>query len=61
MDNTRLLTEREAACVLSVAAITLRNWHRQGKGPVCVKFGRSIRYAPESLRDYITEHLSYSL
>jgi hypothetical protein len=58
MENVRLLTEREAARVLSIAEITLRNWRRNGLGPAHVQLGRCIRYTVNALQDYVDGHLS---
>jgi hypothetical protein len=48
-----LLNEREAAAFLKLALGTLRNWRSQGRGPEFSKFGISVRYDPQKLRDYV--------
>ncbi len=49
----RLLTESQAAGTLGLKAITLRRWRWKGEGPDYIKIGRSVRYDPETLRDFI--------
>ncbi|KAA6181768.1 helix-turn-helix domain-containing protein [Thiohalocapsa marina] len=41
---TSLLTEREAALILSVSARTLQAWRVSGGGPEYVKLGRAVRF-----------------
>ena len=50
------LTERDAALYIAVSQHTLRAWRRQGRGPVYLKLGRSIRYTVADLSQYLLEH-----
>ena len=52
--NPMLLTPREAAETLAISPRTL--WTRTNCGELpCVRIGRSVRYRPESLRDWLAE------
>ena len=51
MEN--LLNERQAARLLGIAAVTLRNWRRAGKGPKVARFGRTVRYTSQSLEEFV--------
>jgi predicted site-specific integrase-resolvase len=48
-----LVTEGEAASILRVSLTSLRRWRRQGSGPVYRKLGRTVRYRPEDLADFV--------
>jgi Helix-turn-helix domain len=48
-----LITEGEAACILRVSLTSLRRWRRQGSGPMFRKFGRTVRYRPADLLDFV--------
>ena len=48
-----LITEGEAASLLRVSLTSLRRWRREGRGPVYRKIGRTVRYRPEDLADFI--------
>jgi len=48
-----LLNEHEAAARLNIAVPTLRRWRWSGHGPSFIKVGRSVRYHPRELREYI--------
>jgi len=52
-DDTKLFTAREAAKRLSISEKTL--WSiTNPRGPlICVRIGRSVRYAPADLQAYI--------
>lgn len=44
-------TEREAAALLGLSAVTLRTWRCRRQGPPCWKrFGKSVRYDLAALR-----------
>lgn len=48
-----LVTEREAAAILSVAVRTLRNWRALRKGPTYCKIGaRLVRYNRSTLTEF---------
>jgi excisionase family DNA binding protein len=48
-----LITEAEAANILRVSLTSLRRWRREGRGPVYRKLGRTVRYRPEDLADFV--------
>jgi hypothetical protein len=48
-----LLTEKQAAQVLSASPGTLRNWRTRNKGPAWILLGGAIRYSPQDLRGYL--------
>ena len=51
--NEPLITENEAAGILRVSLTSLRRWRRQGSGPVFRKLGRTVRYRPNDLSDFV--------
>ena len=52
-DATRALTEREVAESLGLSVATLRAWRHRGKGPRFLRLGRSVRYLPSDLADFV--------
>jgi excisionase family DNA binding protein len=48
-----LITEGEAAAILRVSLTSLRRWRREGRGPVYRKLGRTVRYRPQDLADFV--------
>ena len=52
-DTTRALTEREVAELLGLSVATLRAWRHRGKGPRFLRLGRSVRYLPADLADFV--------
>jgi predicted site-specific integrase-resolvase len=48
-----LVTEGEAAGMLRVSLTSLRRWRREGGGPVYRKMGRTVRYRPDDLSDFV--------
>jgi hypothetical protein len=48
-----LITEGEAATILRVSLTSLRRWRRQGSGPVYRKLGRTVRYRPNDLSEFV--------
>ncbi len=52
-DRTRALTEREVAELLGLSVATLRAWRHRGKGPRFLRLGRSVRYLPSDLDDFV--------
>jgi hypothetical protein len=48
-----LITEGEAAGILRVSLTSLRRWRRQGNGPIYRKLGRTVRYRPNDLSDFV--------
>ncbi len=55
-DTDALLTEVQAADVLSVSVRTLQAWRAQGRGPRFVRVGRLVRYAKADLLEWIKLH-----
>lgn len=53
-----LLSEKELAAAVGVAAPTLRNLRCRGLGPRYVKFGRLIRYRWSDVEAYIAASTS---
>jgi excisionase family DNA binding protein len=49
----QLLTENEAAGILRVSLTSVRRWRREGRGPTYRKLGRTVRYRPDDLADFI--------
>ncbi len=52
-DSTRALTECEVAELLGLSVATLRAWRHRGKGPRFLRLGRSVRYLPSDLADFV--------
>jgi predicted DNA-binding transcriptional regulator AlpA len=49
-----LVTERQAATVLSVSVSTLRRWRREGRPPFARRIGpRALRYRLADLTDHV--------
>jgi excisionase family DNA binding protein len=57
-ENVRLLTEREAANLLSISSRTLQAWRSNGGGPTFVRVGRVIRYRRSDLIAWIEKNAS---
>ena len=51
--NTTLLTSKEAARFLRISTRTLFNLTRPRGRLLCVRIGRSVRYAPASLQAWV--------
>ena len=49
-----LITEGEAAAMLRVSLTSLRRWRANGYGPVFRKMGRSVRYRPADLAEFVS-------
>ena len=55
-DDPRLLTPRQAAAVFAISPRKL--WAMTASGEIpCVRFGRSVRYSVETLRQIIKERM----
>jgi excisionase family DNA binding protein len=52
-DSARALTEREVAELLGLSVATLRAWRHRGKGPRFLRLGRSVRYLPSDVDDFV--------
>ena len=51
--TARALTEREVAERLGLSVATLRAWRHRGKGPRFLRLGRSVRYLPSDVDDFV--------
>jgi predicted DNA-binding transcriptional regulator AlpA len=49
------LTDQQVAKWLGVNAKTLAKWRSSGYGPKAARFGRSVRYYPEDVEEFIRE------
>lgn len=49
----RLWTAKEAAAFLGVPVSTMYFWSYRGEGPRLYRVGRSLRYSPDDLRDWL--------
>jgi hypothetical protein len=49
-----LTTEGEAAAMLRVSLTSLRRWRSKGCGPVFRKIGKSVRYRPADLAEFVS-------
>jgi excisionase family DNA binding protein len=54
-DSGRALTEREVAELLGLSVATLRAWRHRGKGPRFLRLGRSVRYLPADVDEFVRE------
>jgi len=52
----QIVDETKVAEIMDVAVQTLRNWRFQRRGPPYIKFGRSVRYNLNDIKQYITRH-----
>lgn len=48
-----LLSEREAAKLVSVSIRTIQQWRLRGEGPPFLKIGRAVRYSVEDIERWI--------
>jgi predicted site-specific integrase-resolvase len=49
----KLLTPKDTASILQVSIGTLANWRCTGEGPSYTKIGRTVRYSPEDIQEFI--------
>ena len=47
------LTERQVAQQLGLSVATLRAWRHRGKGPRFLRLGRSVRYLPSDVDEFV--------
>ena len=47
------LTERQVADQLGLSVATLRAWRHRGKGPRFLRLGRSVRYLPADVDEFV--------
>jgi hypothetical protein len=53
-----VVTEGEAARLLSVSRAALRRWRREGRGPEFTRLERCVRYKTKSIEWWIAENSS---
>jgi excisionase family DNA binding protein len=51
--RTTTLTERQVAEQLGLSVATLRAWRHRGKGPRFLRLGRSVRYLPSDVDEFV--------
>ena len=51
--TARALAEREVGELLGLSVATLRAWRHRGKGPRFLRLGRSVRYLPSDVDDFV--------
>jgi predicted DNA-binding transcriptional regulator AlpA len=51
--TARALTECEVAERVGLSVATLRAWRHRGKGPRFLRLGRSVRYLPSDVDDFV--------
>lgn len=56
--RTPLLTEAATAEYLSVSIRTVQAWRLRGGGPLYVKLGKSVRYRPADLEQWVEQNLT---
>lgn len=54
--SSAFLSEKEAACCLSVSLSTIRRWRRYKTGPEYFRFGGVLRYSRAALGDFIARN-----
>ena len=47
------VTERQVAEQLGLSVATLRAWRHRGKGPRFLRLGRSVRYLPSDVDEFV--------
>lgn len=52
-----LITEKALAAYLNVSLKLIQKWRYAGGGPRFVRVGRTIRYRPEDINDFVTAGL----
>jgi hypothetical protein len=52
LPDEALVDDREAALVLGLAPLTMRNWRSKGRGPSHRKLGGAVRYLMGDLRRF---------
>lgn len=53
IDHNALLTEAQAAQVLSLSIRTLQSWRGRGSGPQFVRAGRAVRYRRSDIEEWV--------
>jgi len=55
VDMQGLVNEKEAARLLGLSVITLRNYRHQRRGPIYYKLGRSVRYSLKDIMEFVEQ------
>ena len=55
-----LIDEVHASTILKVSTRTLQAWRVQGRGPIFIKVGRSVRYRLEDVHAFVNENVHQS-
>lgn len=50
------MKDTEAAEIMGLAVQTLRNWRCDRRGPSFSKIGRSVRYTPEAIEQFMQKN-----
>lgn len=53
-----LVTEVEAARLLSISRAALRRWRREGRGPEFTRLGRCVRYHVQAIQRFLAQNSS---
>ena len=51
--DSALLDVRAAAARLGISASSLNKWRVSGDGPIYIRVGAAVRYAPRDLADWL--------
>lgn len=51
--RTTAMTEQQVAEQLGLSVATLRAWRHRGTGPRFLRLGRSVRYLPTDVADFV--------
>jgi helix-turn-helix protein len=54
----QMLSEKQAARILSVSIAALRRWRREGRGPEFARLERCVRYNVKSIEGWLEENTS---
>lgn len=52
----KLLNEKEVEKIFGIKRSCLQKWRCLGGGPNYIKIGRSVRYRPSDIENFIHEH-----
>lgn len=56
----KLIDEKQAEECYGLKRSSLQKWRCLGGGPNFIKIGRSVRYRPSDIEDFINDHLRIS-
>ena len=49
----QMMSRKDFASILSVTTETLKNWEKQGKGPMPIRLGRAVRYDSAEVAEFV--------